>query len=284
MKFLSWNIQWGRGADGVVDIERSIAAMRKVGPLDVICLQEVARNWPGLKGLARAEDTPQRLAAAFPQFQTLFAAGVERGDAEAGTRAFGNLLLSRERVGQIFRHMLPAPADPGVRSMQRVCLEVVIEGRVPGLRVLTTHLEYYSARQRLAQVEALRTNQLEALEGVTQRVSRSSDSLFGVPPRPEAAILCGDFNFAPDSSEYQRMCSPGSRGVPYWVDAWRAARGVEPHADTVGLHGAEWPEQPYCCDYFFVTPALADRVRRIEVLADTSASDHQPVLLELDAA
>ena len=49
----------------------------------------------------------------------------------------------------------------------------------------------------------------------------------------------------------------------------------------MGLHGAEWPERAYCCDFFFVSTDLAPRVRAVEVHADTPASDHQPVVMEL---
>lgn len=283
MRILSWNMQWGRGADGVVDIGRTVEAIRAAGALDIICLQEVARNWPGLKGLDSPEDTPRRLAEAFPGYLPIFAAGVEHGDAHAGTRAFGNLMLVRGRAGQIFRRLLPLPADPGVRGMQRVCLEVCLAGPGAPLRVLTTHLEYYSERQRRAQVEALRANQAEvAVDPGTPPPTRV-DSLFGLPPRPAAAVLCGDLNFAPGSPEHRRLCAPSSDGRVLWIDAWPLANGDRPHAHSVGLHGAEWPERPYCCDYFFVTPELRGRVRRLEVLSETPASDHQPLLLELDA-
>ena len=48
MKLLSWNIQWGRGADGVVDLQRTIAAIRTLGEFDVLCLQEVSIGFAGL--------------------------------------------------------------------------------------------------------------------------------------------------------------------------------------------------------------------------------------------
>ncbi|HQV09649.1 MAG TPA: endonuclease, partial [Thauera sp.] len=50
MRLLTWNIQWGRGADGRVDLARTVAAIRAAGDFDVICLQEVACNFPGLAG------------------------------------------------------------------------------------------------------------------------------------------------------------------------------------------------------------------------------------------
>jgi endonuclease/exonuclease/phosphatase family metal-dependent hydrolase len=55
-----------------------------------------------------------------------------------------------------------------------------------------------------------------------------------------------------------------------------------PHAPSVGLHGADWPDRAYCCDFLFVTADLAPRVRALQVLSETAASDHQPVVLELE--
>lgn len=49
IRILSWNIQWGRGMDGCVDLER-IARTIGLVQADVVCLQEVAVNHPGLPG------------------------------------------------------------------------------------------------------------------------------------------------------------------------------------------------------------------------------------------
>ena len=43
MRLSSWNIQWGRGADGKVDLQRTVNALKAIGDLDVICLQEIGR-------------------------------------------------------------------------------------------------------------------------------------------------------------------------------------------------------------------------------------------------
>src|SRR5882757_2386167 len=51
----------------------------------------------------------------------------------------------------------------------RYTVEVVLDTRSGPLRVTTTHLEYYSARQRAAQVEALRELQIEAAGHATSR-------------------------------------------------------------------------------------------------------------------
>lgn len=281
MRILSWNIQWGRGADGRADLHRTIERIRACGALDAICLQEVARNWPGLKGQARPIDGPAALAAAFPRHTMLWAPGLERGDGAGGSWGFGNLMLLAGPVGQIWRRLLPAPPDPAERSMQRVCLEAVLERPGAELRLMTTHLEYYSTLQRRAQVAALRSWQVEVIAEGAQARSPRADSLFGAPGRPTAAVLCGDLNFAPEAPEMAMLTAADDDPAP-WSDAWRVVHGNAAHDPTVGLHGAEWPDHRYCCDYFFVTPELESRLRGIEVLSDTPASDHQPVLLDLE--
>ena len=288
IRLLSWNIQWGRGADGRVDLERTRDAIRATGPLDLICLQEVASNFPGLAGGAR-DDEPAFFADAFPDFEPVFGAGMDVPDGEGGRARFGNLLLSRLPVGQVFRHLLPSPADPAWPAMPRVCVEAVVEAPWGALRVLSTHLEYYSTRQRRAQVEALRALQAEAADQARlPAAGKESNPAFAVRPRPAAAVLCGDFNSEPGSAEHLALQRPlPASGLapdthrPHWVDAWPVAHGARAHAPSVGLHGAEWPDRAYCCDFFFVTSDLAPRVRALEVLADTAASDHQPVVMEL---
>ena len=46
MKLITWNIQWCRGVDLKVDAARVIAQARKLADFDVLCVQEVADNFP----------------------------------------------------------------------------------------------------------------------------------------------------------------------------------------------------------------------------------------------
>jgi exonuclease III len=47
------------------------------------------------------------------------------------------------------------------------------------------------------------------------------------------------------------------------------------------VHERDQGESAYCCDFVFVTPDLAPRLRSIRIDADNRASDHQPVIVEL---
>lgn len=281
MRIISWNIQWGRGADGRVDVERTIDALRAMGPADLICLQEVAQNMAGLAG-GHGEDEVSLLSTAFACHEPVFAAALDVPAADGGRARFGNLILSRCPVDQAYRHLLPFPADPGVCGMQRSCVEVVVTGPAGPLRVLTTHLEYYSARQRLAQVEALRSLQEQAADHAANPGASKDDSpVFSPRERPVRAVVCGDFNCEPTSAEYRLMAAPLAVTGAEWCDAWPLVHGAVPHEPTVGLHGAEWPGRQFCCDYFWVSADLAARVRAVGVNRETAASDHQPVVLEL---
>ena len=283
MNVLSWNIQWGRGADGRVSLERTIDILRQAGPLDAICLQEVASNVRGMPG-GDCGDQVTQLAEAFPGWQAMFAPGVDVPDGTGGRARFGNLVLSRLPVDQVCRHILPMPADSSVPGMRRSCVEAVIESGYGPIRLLTTHLEYYSAVQRAAQISALRALQEEAAAFDQAPVSRRKDSnpIFTPRSRPVAAVLCGDFNFEPSSKHHEMMSAPASVAGAGWCDAWASVHGSRPHEPTVGLHKAEWPDRKYCCDYFWVSENLFDRISAMRVLADTDASDHQPVVIELD--
>jgi endonuclease/exonuclease/phosphatase family metal-dependent hydrolase len=279
MRLLSWNIQWCRGLDGVVDPARVAAEVRRLADPDIVCLQEVAQNFPQLPG-SRGEDQFAALEDAFPGYH---AAGVWAVDLAApdGTRQrFGNLLLSRLPLGRVLRHQLPWPAGAEAPSMPRAALEASVEAPFGPLRIVTTHLEYYSERLRAAQIERLR-----ALHAEAARHPRPGDAEWGpylALPRPASAIVCGDFNLPPQDPLHARVREPFADGVPRLVDAWQALNGTAPHPPSFRLHERKEGQAPYCCDFVFVTEDLVLRLRALRIDGETRASDHQPVMLELE--
>ncbi|WP_292038329.1 endonuclease/exonuclease/phosphatase family protein [Massilia sp. UBA6681] len=279
MRVVSWNIRWGCGKDGRIRIHAIIDVLRRLNP-DVVCLQEVAANHSELEGSATANQFKQ-LGGAFGGYHSMEHAPSELYKNNS-PRLFGNLILSRYRISQVHRHLLPWPADPeNPAGMPRGLMETVIDAPSGKLRLMTTHLEYYSALQRRAQVQRIR--ELHAEASARARIFQPAPSLdapFQLGFRPASAILCGDFNFTPDSSDYQAMLAPID-DAPAFVDAWRVAHGGVARAPTTGLHGYPWPDKPDCYDYFFVTDDLAPRVATVEVQSETAASDHQPVVLDL---
>jgi endonuclease/exonuclease/phosphatase family metal-dependent hydrolase len=138
----------------------------------------------------------------------IFAPGVDRTHRDGSPRQFGNVIATRLPVREIFRHALPWPADPDVASMPRVALEVTVQAGSRLLRVICTHLEFYSTSQRAAQADALRDWHARLATTRATRVDRKRPGPFTPEPRPSEAILCGDFNSRPEDGAYLRMLEP----------------------------------------------------------------------------
>ena len=284
MKLLTWNIQWGCGNDGRVDLERIVRTARAMADFDVFCVQEVADNFPGLQGNDERDQFAE-LARLLPGYTSVQGYGVDVVGDNGRRRRFGNMIFSRYTILSARRHALPWPADPGKPSMPRVAVEATLQAPMGPLRITTTHLEYYSDIQRRAQASRLRSLHDEA----SQRAARvSPDSVreknvtFDPTPQAVHAILTGDFNFPPEHSAYEEIQQPLAGGGPRYRDAWALVHGRAPHAPTFCVHSRNYGKTPYCCDFLFLSDNLADRARSIRVDVDTQASDHQPVLLELD--
>ena len=280
MKLISWNVQWCRGCDGRVDPARIGRVVREMADFDVLCLQEIASNYPDLAG-SSGEDQYEALAGLFPRYTVVKGVATDVPAPQGDRREFGNAIVTRLPVLQVFRRLLPWPADPSVPSMQRSAVEVVLDTRSGPLRVATTHLEYYSAKLRAAQVEALRELQIEAAGHAAAPVP-AKEGPFRTMPRPASGILTADFNFPPEDALYAHLQSALAPGVPAYRDAWQVRHPGKPHAPTIGIHDKEqWPGPPFACDFIFVTEDLAHRVEDVVVNGATDASDHQPVMLEL---
>jgi endonuclease/exonuclease/phosphatase family metal-dependent hydrolase len=290
MRLVNWNIQWGRGADGRVDLRRIVQEAKDLADFDVLCLQEVTRGFDGGDaggGLPGGPDADQfaTLASLLPGYTVLCGIGADLPSPQPGgpRRQNGNAIVTRYPVGPVFRHSLPWPADADVPSMPRVALEAVLLSDIGPLRVTTTHLEFYSASQRLAQAHALRSVHAEAC-GHALRPSPhgNPNSPFAATERPLPALICGDFNSPVDDPAYTCMLEPMPAGVPPLADAWLAMHGQEPRAPTVGVHDREqWPQGPFACDFVFLTPDVASRLIRCDVDQQSAASDHQPIVVEL---
>lgn len=280
MKLLSWNIQWGRGLDGRVDLARTLQTICQAGDFDVICLQEVAVNFPGLPG-SRGEDQVAELSAGLPGYTVIYGAATDVPDGRGGRSQFGNAVFSRLPVGQAWRHLLPWPAEADTPSMQRVLVEAVVTADVGPLRVMTTHLEHYSQRQHQIQIDAIRRLHAEACAmSARSPLAEEAGSAFEVFLRPAQALLCGDMNFPATAPERSQILAPFAGGEPGFRDAWSLLHPDAPHAPTVGIHPVGFVDQPECFDFVFVTEGLAGCLRAHGIDAATEASDHQPVWIE----
>jgi endonuclease/exonuclease/phosphatase family metal-dependent hydrolase len=282
MVLTSWNIQWGLGLDGRVDLARIVATARSLADFDVLCVQEVADNFPGLEGNDERDQFAE-LARLLPGYRRVQAYGVDVQGEGGRRRRFGNAIFSRYGVLSVRRHPLPWPADPDVATMPRVALEATLQAPMGAIRVTTTHLEYYSDVQRRAQAVRLRELNAEACTRAARPGPQKREGgPFDSTPQASHALLVGDFNFAPEHPAYEEIQADAGEGLPRYRDAWPIVHGRQPHAATFCVHARKYAKTPYCCDFAFVTEPLAPRVRRTEVDSATEASDHQPLLIEID--
>lgn len=278
IRLITWNIQWGLGIDGTVDLKRIVDEARAIADFDILCLQEVSDNFSDLKGNNGSNQFAE-LAALLPGYTPIEGVALDIPDGAGGRRRFGNMILSRLPVAQVLRYTLPWEAA-ATRNMPRLLLEAVVETGSGPLRVMTTHLEYSSATLRRAQVEGIREAHRTAYERVvTPR--EDGPGTYVLLPTSGAAVLTGDFNMKPDDPIKQRISDAFDNGAPALVDAWQAAHGAEKHPSSFCLYDQTYGA-PHCCDFVFVTEDLKARVSRIEYKQETQASDHQPVLITLD--
>jgi len=277
LKLITWNIQWGRGLDGRVDLARIVRAARAIADYDVLCVQEVADNFPGLEG---NDDRDQfaELARLMPGFSMVAAPSVDVAGDGARRRRFGVAIYTRYPVISSRTHALPWPADPGKESMPRTAAEATLDSPIGALRITTTHLEYYSEVQRDMQARRLRELNDEACErALRPGFPTKEGGPFDPTAQTTSAILTGDFNCRTDSFAYAEI----QRGSFPYRDAWPMANKGAAHVPTFCVHDNRYSKEPYCCDFIFVSDDVAPRVRAVSVDSATQASDHQPVLIEI---
>ena len=284
MILVTWNTQWCRGVDGRVDPARIAGEARRIADFDVLCLQEIADNFPDplLPG-HDGDDQFARLAALLPGYSAHPGVAVDHPGEQGRRRRFGNLILSRLPVTQVFRHLLPYPVDPGVKGMPRVAVEAVVQTAFGGVRVITTHLEYYSRKLRALQADSLRAIYAEG-HGHARHgsVTDSTGNPYHTYLRPAATIICGDCNFEPEDPLHARMLESFDDDIPALRDAWQVAHPGAPHPSTFKIYEKTTPVEPeQHCDFVFLNEPLVPHVRSVTVDQKTQASDHQPVIVTL---
>jgi len=288
MKFVSYNIQYGKGKDGRFDLER---IADELAGADVIALQEVERFWRR----SGDEDQPKILSRLFKQYHWVFAAGVDvsadavtaDGEVRRRRRQFGNMLLARYPIVSARNHLLPKYASLGPLSVQRSALEGVINVNGCVLRCYSVHLTHLTAMTRLAQVDRLLAiHQSAVREGgpITGSLEAAGLEDQGIEMNmPRDAILMGDFNFEPDSDEYARIVGPVSEyggrvsNPDGFVDAWTAAGHNVNAGVTADIYG-----RPVRLDYCFVSSVLQDHIRSASIDDAAQGSDHQPLWVEME--
>lgn len=290
MQIVTWNTQWCRGLDGRVDVARIVREALALGDVDALCLQEIAANYPGLAG-APGDQVAQVQAALPAGWQLFFGAAMDSWG-PAGRQRFGNLIATRLPVRQVQHHALPYPADAGVRSMPRMCTQLTVQDPALGLvRLMTTHLEYFSKPQRMAQALALRALHLQACAQAACPPQAAQDgSPFQDQPHTRHAVLCGDFNLQAHEPEYAALAAPLSAaeaqgwadsGLVPLHDAWQVLHPGQSQPPTFCVFDASYSPTPVACDFMWVSDSLRGHVRAMAVNWQTQSSDHQPLWLQL---
>lgn len=286
MQLVSYNVQYGTGKDGRVDIGRIVD---EIADGDVIAMQEVDRYW------ARSEmaDQVQAFTEALPDHHWVYGPGVDLdasftesdGRLHSRRRQFGNLLLSRYPILSSRNHLLPKMQFHAQLSLQRSVMEGVIGFPGGAVRVASVHLAHAAEPERLAQIDRIR--ELQRLAGRDGGVLSGAHShwLDNGPDNeaPRASILLGDFNMAPHEDAYAAMVGPDDpkygriTDKDGYLDAWLVSGG-----DPEGGHTKFEAGGNRRIDYAFVSTDLADKVQSVRVDSDAMGSDHQPLWLEIE--
>ncbi|WP_423909087.1 endonuclease/exonuclease/phosphatase family protein [Candidatus Spongiihabitans sp.] len=287
MKFVTYNIQYGKGKDGQVDLERSI---NEIAGADIIALQEVERLCPHRGNV----DQAQVIAEGLRDYYWVYGAGVDLhvagGTPTQNARCqFGNMLLSRQPILTSRHHLLPKYGSTDALSIQRSTIEATVQCGTRLLRLYSVHLTHLSSATRLPQVEALLSIHRNAvfegapISGDLRSFDWANDVSAGSQIVPDEAIMLGDFNFQPDSPEYDLLVGPSSdyggriANPQGFVDAWCAAGHDLGGGFTSGVN-----DQPVRLDYCFVSNSLQHRVHDCYVDDNAIASDHFPLCTEID--
>jgi endonuclease/exonuclease/phosphatase family metal-dependent hydrolase len=282
MKIVTYNVQWFKGLDNVVDIARTLRVAREMADFDALCLQEVAVNYPALTGIAQP-DQPAMVKQLLPGFEVFFSPAIDELS-PCGTmrQQFGNLIATRLPVKQVQHTPLPYP-NPAMSqptpSMQRIALTCTVQAPWGPVRLITTHLEYYNQIMRHAQTRALRDLHLQGCALAAQPAKTEQGTPYQPKPLTTDTIICGDFNFEPGSIEYASMLQTDA--ACNLVNSFNVLHPDATYPPTFRLFDRTYGPEPVGCDFFFVSDTLAHRVKDFAVNQETQASDHQPVLLEL---
>jgi endonuclease/exonuclease/phosphatase family metal-dependent hydrolase len=293
VKLVSYNIQYGFGADGRYDLERTA---RVIAGADVIALQEVERGWRR----TGFDDQPELLGQFLPEHYWVYGPAFdmdasfrsEDGKIVNRRRQFGTMLLSRWPIVWSRLHLLPMRRTIAPLNTQNPALECMIRTPAGPVRFLSLHLAHIGAEERLEQISFLQDLHRRTpfqggpWSGVDDEPERDWTHGESEPECPLAAIWMGDFNCEPDSAEYRRItCTapyhPGAAYLDGFVDAAVVA-GHEPgdlHTHVKEIGGSVRKRR---LDYCFVGSVLAPRVRSVSVDNAEIASDHHPLRVDID--
>lgn len=281
MKLVTYNIQYGFGADGHYDLARIAASLPGA---DIICLQEVERFWHR----SQKQDQVAELARLLPEYYYVYGANLDmdasvrqqNGHIQHRRRQFGNMILSRTPILSSRNFPLPKQASLHQHSIQQGLLEAVIAPAGKALRIYTTHLSHLCPDTRLPQLQAIQEIIAAAPSQGGAWCGSHPNPADGwiegdMPPMPQAAILTGDLNFDADSREYASLIGPKSEKYGRLINptGWQDAYVCAGHEEATGTTCQSGKRIDHC----FVTGDLASKIVAVDIDGAAKGSDHQPV-------
>ncbi len=284
MKLLSYNIQYGFGADGHYDLAR---AARVIAKADIAAIQEVDRHW----SRSDFDDQPALLQALLPDHYSAYAPGFDmdasfhlHGRIVNRRRQFGPMIFSRWPLIWTRTHLLPMLRMIDPINTQTCALEACIATPMGAIRVMCLHLAHVGVEERLAQIAHLQSLQLRSpaagppWSGSDDEPARNWTEGQAEPPFAASEVWMGDFNCEPGSQELAMLTAhtpyhPDARYAGGLVNATTAA-GAKLHTHSKVIAGARRLRQ---LDHMFVSPDLVGNISNVWSDVAEDASDHYPL-------
>jgi endonuclease/exonuclease/phosphatase family metal-dependent hydrolase len=245
-----WNIHKCKGSDNVTNEARIGEALVKL-KADVYSLNEVYYFWGVHAWLDQAaylrDYLAQRLGGAWYRASA-------NAYAPTGTRGYGVTILSRLPLLATTVKQLPAGDSP------RAAVQVTVSVGGKNVNVFCTHLDYFDAAARTAEIHALG-------QWMPQ---------FALPH-----VLAGDCNTRPGETDYKLIASLGYRDG--WLEAKAAGGAVSPwpSGNTHGINAPTGGGSRF--DYAWLRGTI--RALRAEVfdmrVGGVWPSDHHPLKVTL---
>ena len=247
---------------------------------DIICLQEIDRNWRRTNMVDQFAEVqallPDRYCAFGPALDVDASAINPDGSVENRRRQSGQMTISRFPIASSRPIHLPKDDTGDAMNSWSAALETVIMTPEKPVRVINLHLTDISETNRVSQISALIKHCENAtIEGGAwngkewDEASREHWQLNDpVPPMPAEMIFTGDFNDEPNSSVVELMHQAQFRDA--WQPNENSGTGV-----TFKTNPEQGTDHDLRIDFIFVSPHF----EVIDSLTDesTGASDHQPV-------
>jgi len=276
-KIVSFNIQYSLGADNKYDMMRCIDVVRDA---DIICLQEIDRNWRRTNMVDQFAEVqallPDRYCAFGPSLDVDASARKSDGSVENRRRQSGQMTISRFPIASSRAIHLPKDDTGDAMNSWSAALETVIMTPEKPVRIINLHLTDISETNRVSQISALIKHCENAtIEGGAwngkewDEASREHWQLNDpVPPMPAEMIFTGDFNDEPNSRVVELMHQAQFRDA--WQPNENSGTGV-----TFKTNPEQGTDHDLRIDFIFVSPHFEVIDSHIDEL--TGASDHQPV-------